>query len=200
MRTDQASLKRDLLAYGGNERGAERALAVLAPFFAIASSGDYPLGRGSCADVGGIATALWHAGKFHARGCVFMAACIPHREPLWEPAPAHAFLYDRLRARYDGELTPALSNPRFETAFAHALGDGLESALRRSLKDAGALAQTPCWDTLGYALRAFTAFAAEGRREADALEPLVRLLPSFVPIVEAGREDDEGIWYVLSGT
>ncbi|HTK04767.1 MAG TPA: hypothetical protein VL500_04230 [Candidatus Eisenbacteria bacterium] len=200
MKTDKDLLKRDLLANGGCDKGVERALATLEPFFAIAESGDYPLGRGSCADVGGIATTLWHAGKLHARGCVFMAACIPHREPLWEPAPDHAFLYGRLRARYDGELTAALSNPRFEMAFGNALGDGLDAALRRSLKDAGALAQAPCGDTLGYALRAFTAFAAEGRREADALEPLVRLLPSFIPIVEAGREDDEGIWYVLSGT
>ncbi|HTM67689.1 MAG TPA: hypothetical protein VL426_00160 [Candidatus Binatia bacterium] len=200
MKTEPEALRRDLLAHGGTPSGVERALAALEPFFAIAASGAYPLDRGSCADVGGIATALWHAGKFHARGCVFMAACIPHREPLWEPAPDHAFLYDRLRARYDGERTPALSNPRFEMAFAAALGDGLEAALRRSLKDAGALAQAPCWDTVRYALSAFTAFAAEGRREADALEPLIRLLPSFVPLVEPFREHDEGVWYVLSGT
>src|SRR6186997_1173955 len=86
MKTDQTLLKRHLLAHGGSERGVERALATLAPFFAIAEAGSYPLGRASFADVGEIVTALWHAGKLHARGCVFLASCIRHRAPLLENA------------------------------------------------------------------------------------------------------------------
>lgn len=199
MHTDPDALRRDLLAHGGSPAGVGRALAALAPFFAIAESGAYPLGRASCADVGGIATALWHAGGFHVKGCVFLASCLDHRAPLAEPPPSDAATFSRrLRDRYGGELTPAFSNPRFDAAFDHALGGALEAALGRALAGSGALAAAHPWDAVRCALAAFTAFAAEGRREADALEPLVALLASHVPLFEgAGR--NEGIWYVLSG-
>lgn len=199
MRTDPEMLRRDLLANGGNPEGVERALAGLAPFFAIAESGNYPLGRASFADVGGIATALWHAGGFHVKGCVFLASCLDHRAPLADPPPAEATTFcRRLRDRYDAELTPALSNPRFAMAFERALGGALEAALERALEGSGALAASHPWDDVRYALSAFTAFAAEGRREADALEPLVALLATHVPLFE-GTGRHEGIWYVLSG-
>ncbi len=199
MRTDPETLRRDLLACGGNPEGVERALAGLAPFFAIAESGSYPLGRASFADVGGIATALWRAGGFHVKGCAFLASCLDHRAPLANPPPSEAAtFYRRLRDRYDGELTPALSNPRFDAAFERALGSALEAALGRALKGSGALAAAHPWDDVRYVLSAFTAFAAEGRREADALGPLVALLASHVPLFE-GTGRNEGIWCVLSG-
>ncbi|MEY4744541.1 MAG: hypothetical protein RL272_486 [Candidatus Parcubacteria bacterium] len=199
MMTDRASLRRFLLSAGAPADGADAALDVLDPFFGIAAAGRYALGRASAADVGGVARALWSAGGFHVKACVFVPSCIRHAELPWDADAERADLELRLRAIYDPMLagTP-FAGTAYAMAFDKALGDALKGALIATAgKDSAIVTERQPQQLVVYALQTYAAARAIGSPLADRLEPLAQMLEHFIPLAETGRRD--GIWHVLAG-
>lgn len=181
-------LRRHLRSCGCAPGDIAAALAALEPFRAIAASGRWPLDRASTAPVGDIASALWHAGRFHVRGCIFEASCLKKELPEASLADAVAL------------APPPGCDGAFEIVFDKEIGLALKSALAKTAGDGACAGRRSAFLVAHRTLLAYVAFLATGRHDdAARLAPLIALLPSYVPLAERRDSRDEGVWYVLSG-
>lgn len=181
-------LRRHLRSCGCAPGDIAAALAALEPFRAITASGRWPLGRPSTAPVGDIASALWHAGRFHVKGCTFETSCLRQELPEATLADAAAL------------APPPGCDGAFEIAFDKEIGLALKAALAKSAGDGACAGRRSAYLVAHRALLAHVAFLAAGKHDdAARLAPLVALLPSYVPLAERRGRRDDGIWHVLSG-
>lgn len=181
-------LRRHLRSCGCAPDDIAAALAALAPFRDIAATGRWPLGRPSTAPVGEIASALWHAGRFHVKGCIFEASCLQRELPEASLAETEAL------------ATPPGCDGAFEIVFDKEIGLALKRAFAASAGDAACTGRRSAFLVAHRAILAHVALLALGKRDdAARLAPLVALLPSYVPLAERRDSRDEGVWYVLSG-